>query len=208
MYNLSLDESGNIGSIENKFFIISILQLELNKCSKLKNIRRILSKKFKKELKRNNEIKFYSQPHELTKKALNALNELNFQSYSIVINKNNPLNKRLLKKRPYNQIYMDMVIELLKKINLQEPFILKMDRYLPRKNIKQLNSNIMNNPHIYTDKCEILHGNSVNFLSIQFADLIAGSCFQSFERNNHDFLKIIEKNHKIFYYKKSNMSKI
>ena len=83
----------------------------------MKKIINILNKKFKKELKRNNEIKFHSQTTELTKKALKLLNETNFQAYSLIMNKSNPLNKRLLKKHNYNQIYMDMVIELLEKIN-------------------------------------------------------------------------------------------
>ena len=202
MYNLSLDESRNIGSRKNKFFIISILQLESNECFKLGKIRDMLNKKFKKELQRNNEIKFYSQTNKLTKRALKALDKTNFQSYSIVMNKNKSLNKNLLKKYPYNEIYMDMIIDLLKEINLEDSFILRMDRFLPRKFITRLNSDIINNPHIYTDNCEIFHSNSVNFLSIQFADLIAGSCFQYFERKNSEFIDIFKDKHSIYFYNK------
>ena len=59
-----------------------------------------------------------------------------------------------------------------------------MDKFLPRKLIKQLNSDIKNNLNINTNNCKIFYSNSASFLSIQFADLIAGSCFQNFERKN------------------------
>ena len=106
MYNLALDESGTIGSTQNQFFILSIFQLDSNKFYKLEKIRIKLYKEFKKELKRNNEIKFYSQSNKFTKKALNRLNKTDFQAYSIVMNKENSLNKRLLKKHSHNQIYI------------------------------------------------------------------------------------------------------
>ena len=207
MYCLSLDESGNIKSKKNMFFVISILELKFNESIKLKKIKNTLNKNYKKELRRNNEIKFYSQSENLTKKALNELNKLNFNSYSMIFNNNDSLNKRLLKKYSINQIYMDMVIELLKKINLNTPFILRMDRQLPRKFIKQLNSDIMNNPHIFTENCEIFHNNSVNFVSIQFADLIAGSCFQHYEKGNSEFIDIFKDKLSIYFYQKSYISK-
>ncbi|KZX13181.1 hypothetical protein MBCUR_07080 [Methanobrevibacter curvatus] len=36
-------------------------------------------------------------------------------------------NKTLLKKYPYNEIYIDMVIDLLERINLKNSFILRID---------------------------------------------------------------------------------
>ncbi|KZX13182.1 hypothetical protein [Methanobrevibacter curvatus] len=91
MYNLALDESGNMRSIENQFFIISILQLKANSYLKLRKIRDLLNKKFKRELRRNNEIKFHSHSNKFIKKALTILNETNFHAYSIVMDKNNAL---------------------------------------------------------------------------------------------------------------------
>ncbi|MDR3063011.1 MAG: DUF3800 domain-containing protein [Methanobrevibacter sp.] len=204
MYNLALDESGNMGSIENQFFIISILQLRANSYLKLRKIRDLLNKKFKRELRRNNEIKFHSHSNKFIKKALTILNETNFHAYSIVMDKNNALNKTLLKKYPYNEIYIDMVIDLLERINLKNSFILRIDQSLPRKHVKKLNSYIKNNPNIiFTENCEIFHNNSANYLSIQFADLISGSCFQYFEKGNLEFIDIFKDKHETYFYNKS-----
>jgi len=185
MYNeyLFLDESGNMGLDNTRFFIITILRLySSDECLKLKNLRTsILKKKFRRELANHNEIKFRLMSDEFKILALNSIAEFNIKSYSIVMDKNHSLNRKLLKETNKNKIYMDMIIELLRHIDLNSSYVLRMDKFLPRNFIEDFNYKFFNSKEIITNGCNIFHSNSAKYLGIQFADLIAGSCFQSFE---------------------------
>ncbi|MCL2688129.1 MAG: DUF3800 domain-containing protein [Methanobrevibacter sp.] len=209
MYNeyLFLDESGNLGLDNTKFFIITILRLySSEECLKFKSLRtRILKKKFKRELANHNEIKFKQMSNDFKIVALNNISEFNIKSYSMVMDKTHILNKKLLKETNKNKIYMDMIIELLKCMDLNSSYVLRMDKFLPRNFIEDFNYKFFNSKEILNNGCKVFHSNSAKYLGIQFVDLISGSCFQSFERNNHIFLDIIKNKHKIFYYKRNKL---
>ncbi|KZX10943.1 hypothetical protein MBFIL_15960 [Methanobrevibacter filiformis] len=66
---LFLDESGNLGLKGTGFMVISILRFSsLKECQRLKNIvKKVLNRKFRKEIKRYEEIKFYSMSVDLRK---------------------------------------------------------------------------------------------------------------------------------------------
>jgi len=202
---LFLDESGNLGLSNTKFFIISILRLYSSKeCLKIKNLRNnVLKKKFKKELASHNEIKFRLMSDEFKIAVLNDINKFNIKLFSIVMDKTHPSNKLLLKETNKNKIYIDITIELLRQIDLNSTYTLRLDKFLPRNFIEDFNNKFFKSKEINTNGCAVFHSNSAKYLGIQFANLIAGSCFQSFERNNHIFFNIIKNKHTIFYYKKS-----
>jgi len=209
MYNeyLFLDESGNIGLDNTKFFIITVLRLcSKEECLKLRNLRtRILKKKFRRELHKHNEIKFRSMSDKFKIVALNNIVKFNAEFYSIIMDKTHPSNRKLLQETNKNKIYIDMVMELLRQMDLNFSYVLRMDRFLPRNFIEEFNKKFFNSKEIFTNGCAIFHSNSTKYLGIQFADLIAGSCFQSFERNNDSFLNIIQNKHKTFYYEKNKL---
>jgi len=135
------------------------------------------------------------------------LNKLDFKAYTIVMDKKLCQNKKLLKKNHYNDIYVDMVMELLEKINLNQFFVFRLDRSLPKRDRKKLTALILKNPKIKVDKLKIFHDESSKYLGLKFADLIAGSCFQYFERGNSKFIDIFKDNHSIYFYNKSNILK-
>ncbi|KZX17610.1 DUF3800 domain-containing protein [Methanobrevibacter filiformis] len=200
MEYLFLDESGDMGLNDNNYFIISILRFDSHdECCKLNKIRnKILKRRFRKEILTHNEIKFNAISHKLKTHALNELNKLDFNSYSIIINKKDHNNLNLFKNNNKNEIYIDIVLELLKKIELNKPFTIRMDKFLPSKYIDKFN-------HEFLDKFQeskIYHSNSTKYIGIQFVDLISGSSFQYFERNNSEFLDIFENKHSFYYYKK------
>ncbi|MDR3062830.1 MAG: hypothetical protein LBU40_01660 [Methanobrevibacter sp.] len=161
---LFLDESGNMGIKDTNFIIISILRFNsINDSNKLKKLRnKLLYTKFKKEILRHTEIKFHLTSNKFKKLGLKKLNELDFKAYSIVMDKNDLKNKQLLNKHNSNEIYMDMVIELLKMIDLKNPYILRMDKFLPRKYIEIFDSKVSQMEKIYTNNSNIYHNNSAN----------------------------------------------
>jgi len=199
-----LDESGLLGDKNVNISLISILIITDKESSKLKGIKTKLRRKYKKELKITPEIKFYKHSDGFIELALTNLNKLDFKAYTIVMNKNQYQNKKLLKENHYNDIYIDMVINLLEKINLNQSFIFRLDRSLPKRDREKLTTLILKNPKIKIDKSKIFHDESFKYLGLQFADLIAGSCFQSLQKNNHKFIEIIESKHTFFKYTKQN----
>lgn len=196
---LFLDESGELGSTDKKTFLITILEMKTSEYLKLKKIRTKIKRKFKNELKRNNEIKFYKHSKKFIKLTLNELNKLEFSAYSIVMNKENYQNKKLIKDKKINDIYIDIILQLLEKINLEDAFILILDKSLPKKYITKLDKKIFNNLTI-SKKSKVFHENSFKELGLQFVDLIAGSCFQFIENQKPEFINIIKDKHYIFYY--------
>lgn len=203
----TLDESGSLGNKNINISVISILIINNKESLKLNNIKTKLRRKYKKELKITPEIKFYKHSKDFIELALTNLNKLDFDAYTIVMDKNQRENKKLLKENRYNDIYIDMVIELLEKINLNKSFIFRLDRSLPKKDRKKLKTLIIKNPKNKVEKTKIFHDESFKYLGLQFVDLIAGSCFQSLQNNNPQFIKIIKNKHTFFEYRKEKLKK-
>jgi hypothetical protein len=202
-----LDESGLLGDKNVNISLISILIITEKESLKLKNIKTKLRRKYKRELKITPEIKFYKHTDEFIELALNNLNKLDFKAYTIVIDKKQYSNKLLLKENHYNDIYIDMVIDLLEKINLNQSFIFRLDKSLPKRDREKLTKLILKNPKIKINKSRIFHDESFKYLGLQFVDLIAGSCFQSLQKNNPKFIEIIENKHTFFKYTKQKLKK-
>lgn len=180
----------------SKYFIISILIIK-NDSKKLKYIvKRSRKFKFKKELKKIKELKFYNLSKKLRLYFLNELKRVEFEAHSIVLEKNKL--EYLLQRKNKNEIYMDMVIKLLEKINIKESLELTMDNFFPIDKTKDVESFILNKTNIKNSK--IKQNSSEKIIEIQFSDLIAGACFQSFERKNKEYIKRLGKKHKIHYY--------
>jgi len=64
---------------------------------------------------------------------INLVNSHDLKSMSIFINKNNYNYKKLLNDKHINEIYIDILKELIKELNLHQPSILRLDSYLLRK---------------------------------------------------------------------------
>jgi len=142
-----LDESGVLGDKNANIFVISILIITDKENLKLKSIKTKLQRKYIKKLKITSEIKFYKHNDGFIELALTNLNKLDFKAYTIVMDKNQyqNKNKKLLKENHYNDIYIGMVIELLKEINLNQTFSFKLDRSLPKRDREKLTTLILKN---------------------------------------------------------------
>lgn len=97
-----------------------------------------------------------------------------------------------------NDIYVDMIIKLLNEIYFKESFDLTIDSFLPLNKIKELELKILSINEFKNSK--IKENSSEKIIGIQFADLIAGACFQKFERQENGYIEKINKKHNIYYY--------
>lgn len=209
---LFLDESGDMGIKGSDFFIITIFSINYKYIRKLDFIdKRTRRNKFKKELKGKKEIKGYYSSDKLIYHLIDQLKDLEYISYSIVMDKKDPKNKDLLKNSNKHLIYINMVKELLKNINISKDFDLRVDRFVPKNLIKTFNREIIeifnnfakcsNNTSKNNLNININHSPSEKWLGIQIADLIGWCCFQKFEKNNHELVEKLGKSHFIFKYK-------
>jgi len=130
------------------------------------------------------------------------LKEIDFKVYSIFFDNTKIINKNALKKKGVNKIYQHMVFKLLEKVDLDVNLKneIYFDKFLPKSLEKQFILKIekfLDNNHskVYCVKSE-------KFIGIQFVDLISWSSFQYLEKNNENFLKIVENKYTLFEYKK------
>jgi len=149
MLRIYLDESGDMGLNGSLYFIISIIIIKKD-YKKLKYIIK-RSKRFKfKKIKNMKEIKFYHLSKELRLYFLNELMKIEFNSYSIVLNKKHQ--EYILQRKNKNEIYIDMIIKLLNHVTLIEPFELTVDNFLPLDKIKELELKILNTTNYKNSK--------------------------------------------------------
>jgi len=197
MKYLFLDESGDLGYRGSRYFIISILcienEKELKEVYKLnKSIRR---NKFRKELKNFKEIKGNLISESLITHIFKKFNEMNFKIYSIFLHKKSAGYKIQMKNK--NDIYVDMVIQLLKQMPMKY-FDLKMDNFFPKRQKELYKNKLLEH---FSDKTKISFKNSENEIGIQFVDIVAWSTFQKLERKKSELVEQISKNHSIYEYK-------
>jgi len=190
-----IDESGDLGFNVNssKYIIITALVIddyrELDKI--VKNMRR---NKFKKELTHMNELKAYKLHDYIRIHMLKKLNAIpNIKIYHVILQKSKVFSDYLKsdKHKLYNfiagklahnilmnDISMDIKIDKSKgNIFLQKDF----NDYFKRK-LEESSKEI---------KCKIEHGYSHSWSGLQFADLLAWSCFQKYENNNSTYLETL-----------------
>ncbi|MGL6299047.1 MAG: DUF3800 domain-containing protein [Methanobacteriaceae archaeon] len=197
-----MDESGDLGSKGSKYFVMTILKIEsLEDCKKLKNIiKKMRRHKFKKKMKSLTEVKAYLTTNAMKYFMLKKLQSVNIESYSIVLNKENYHVKRLLGEKNINESYITIVGMLIKKMNIKNSAVIRLDNFVLDKYKnhlkKSINGALLENWH----KTKVYHSNSEKWEGIQFADLIAWSIFVNFENKNETFYKIILEcgNHKIY----------
>jgi hypothetical protein len=175
-----------------------ICEIDNENYKKLKNLfKKIKTNKFKKELKSTNEIKSTKISDDIKYHILNRSNKFNFKIYCIVVEKNNEI-KKLIEKNNINDLYIDIVCELIKKCNINSQTYLKFDRFTPNNYLDNFRDKILK--FNKGNSLKLHFADSQQFKGIQFVDVISWVLFQSFENKNSKYL---EKGHfkpEIFYY--------
>lgn len=188
-----IDESGDLGEQTKYFVIAAITVKEPKRLDRL--IRNMRRNKFKKELKKANEIHANSSSPELIKHALNKLCEMDgLKIGCIVLDKKKNFSPYL--KRNKNKLYNFVAGKLAKNLILPDgPMEIKIDKskgkQILRDDFNQYFEKILLEKNS-AKKITIEHSYSHAWSGLQFADLVAWSFFQKFERKNDEYADIFK----------------
>lgn len=190
MKYIYIDESGDLGSKKSSSGYFVLAGVMVSKPKKLDNLIKNTYRKHK-NIRDMNEIKGTTTPENVKKDILTRLNNIDYQAFIIVFDKQN------MYKIDYdyntNSLYDILASQLAKTITINEKTIIILDKTKNKNQIDDFNrvfNDKLINPKKYP--VEIKHVNSVNYKGLQVADLISWSTFQSVERNNNEFIEIVE----------------
>ena len=198
-----IDESGDMGEKGSRYLIIAaIIVNDYRPLDRIiKNMRR---HKFKKELKKATEIKANKSKPEIVIHMLKKLNEIDAQAICAVFEKKKLFNKypRSDKNKLYNYvagklaeyILIDTDLEIrIDKSKGKQVFRKEFNEYFGKKLIRNKKQRI-----------KIYHSYSHAWSGLQFADIVAWSCFQKFEHGDEKYINLFDKEKiKIYNVKKS-----
>ena len=187
-----IDESGDLGTKQasTKFLILSALMVnnpqELDRV--IKNMRR---NKFKKELKKANEIKANSSSPEVILYMLRKLNGVSgAKVYHIILDKSKLYSNYL--KEEKHKLYNFIAGKLAKNISFDDCKLeIRIDKskgnLFLQEDFNGYFKKKLEEGSLYTT-CTIEHSYSHSWSGLQFADILAWSCFQKFEYGNEAYL--------------------
>ena len=198
-----IDESGDLGTKKgsSRFLILTALMVdkpeELDRI--IKNMRR---NKFKKELKKAMEIKANKSSKEMICHMLKRLNEIkNAKIFYMVLEKKKIISEYLVNNK--HKLYNYVAGKLAKQIPIHD---MDVEIRIDKSKGKQLLQQDFNNYllKILKEKenlgeIKIYHSYSHSWSGLQFADILAWSCFQKFEHNNNAFIDLIKLEQEVYH---------
>lgn len=208
-----VDESGDLGFSKKstKYFVVAYIECETpaRLQIELKRLLKRLHQKGKYSESRN-ELKFSRMNEYCRKKVLQKIAECDASLGVVVLEKTRV--KPDLRKDPtilYNwSVVHNIMLSLIPQITAGNKIQITFDKSLPKWKINKFNS-------YATDKAKYLLNEQGNGFSpesisldhvaserefcLQAADAIAGSYFQKYEKQNYEYIKIIE--HKVGFFK-------
>ena len=101
---------------------------------------------------------------------------------------------RIPQNQNYNILYDTLASKLAKEITINDSTSIIIDK-CKNKEYEIINFNkrfISNLNNTKNYPINVKHANSINYKGLQIADIVAWSIFQSAERNNSDFIDLIE----------------
>jgi hypothetical protein len=196
-----IDESGDLGMNGSKYLVLSALLVD-NPLDLDRIIKKMRRNKFRKQLKKANEIKANKSSDEIRQYMLDKLNEVKNATIFYIVLEKKKIFSAFLKNNTdklYNYVAgklgryiilenIDVEIRIDKskgKQLLRDDF----DRYFLR-NLKE-NSRC--------GKITISHSYSHSWSGIQFADILAWACFQKFEHNNSKYIDLIKLEQEVYH---------
>lgn len=196
-----IDESGDLGLNGSKYLILSALIVDniVDLDRIIKNMRR---NKFKKELRKAQEIKANNSSKEVIRHMLTKLNEVkNAKIFYVVLEKKKVISEYL--KDNKSKLYNYVAGKLARNITLNE---VDVEIRIDKSKGKQLLREDFNNYFLKNlleksgiRKATIFHSYSHSWSGIQFADVLAWACFQKFERNNAEYVDLIKLEQEVYH---------
>jgi hypothetical protein len=199
--HMYIDESGDLGLQGSKYLVLSALLVD-NPADLDRIIKNMRRNKFRKQLKEAHEIKANKSSDEVIRYMLKKINDVkSIKIFYIVLEKKKIFSEYL--KNNKNKLYNYVAGKLAKHISLDERDVEiridkskgkqllreDFDRYFLR-NLKE-NSNVQ--------KITIHHSYSHSWSGLQFADILAWSCFQKFEHNNSEYVDLINLEQEVYH---------
>ncbi|MBO6275182.1 MAG: DUF3800 domain-containing protein [Methanobrevibacter sp.] len=189
MNYIFIDESGELAKQTKHFVFGAIIT---NNPKKLDNIIKKIRRKYKKQLGNSSEIKGYTTDNYIIEKALTRLNDTDCKIIGITFDKKNIY--KIPRNYDYNNLYDSIASKLAEEINITNSTSIILDKSKNKKEEiddfnKRFNSSLNN---INNHSVDIKHANSIHYAGLQMVDLVAWSIFQSVERNNDEFINLIQ----------------
>lgn len=199
MLCIFIDESGDLGLAGSKYLVLAALIV--NDPSALerivKNIRR---NKFKKELKKASEIKANSSPALVKKTMLLKLNEVkNAKVLYVVLEKNKIFSNYL--KNNNDKLYNYVAGKLAQNLTIQEAKIeIRIDKSKGKQVLREdFNEYFLKKLKNNDAQITIFHSYSHAWAGLQFADLLAWSCFQKFEHRQSEYINLLKIEQEVYH---------
>jgi len=199
--HMYIDESGDLGLSGSKYLVLSALLVDVpgDLDRIIKNMRR---HKFRKQLKKAHEIKANKSSDEIRRYMLKKLNEVKgARIFYIVLEKKKIFSDYL--KNNKHKLYNYVAGKLAKQITLAD---IDVEIRIDKLKGKQLLQEDFNNYFIGNlkerssiRKVTVHHSYSHSWSGLQFADVLAWSCFQKFERSNSEYVDLITLEQEVYH---------
>lgn len=184
-----IDESGELAKQTDYFVFGAVITSNPKEIS---NIIKKIRNKYKKQLGNTSEIKGYTTDDYIIKKILNKFNNTNSKVVGIILDKKNIY--KIHNRNEYNILYDTIASRLAQEININNPtsIIVDKSKNKPQEitNFNRLFKSNLNN--FKNQSVDIKHANSIHYNCLQMVDIIAWSIFQSVERDNSEFVDLIQ----------------
>ncbi|MEK6887429.1 MAG: DUF3800 domain-containing protein [Candidatus Aenigmatarchaeota archaeon] len=196
-----IDESGDLGGKGSKYMVLAALLIDepRNLDRIIKNMRR---NKFKKELRKAAEIKADKSSDAVIKYMLQKLNEMKGAKIFYIVLEKKKLFSDFLKNDKH-KLYNYVAGKLARNIMLNNMDILiKIDKskgkQMLREDFNGYFTNCLTEKSV-TIKATIEHSYSHAWSGLQFADILAWSCFQKFEHSNSEYIDLIKLEQEVYH---------
>ena len=197
MTYIYIDESGDLGEgySGSKYFVIAAIMVDNPK--KINKIIKNVKHKYHPIMGGDLEIKESKTNHNVLKKILEKISNIDYEVLAIYLDKQNLYNVPYFYN--HNVLYDTLASKLAEKIIIDSPTTVIVDKSKNKQDeiliFNEKFSSSLNNSNEYM--VNINHFNSLNYNGLQIADVIAWSVFQSLEHDNSEFIDLI-KNKNIF----------
>ena len=193
-----IDESGDLGEGGSKYMILAALLIDnprdLDRI--IKNMRR---NKFKKQLKEAMEMKADKSSNAVIKHMLLKLNDVKDAKVFYIVLEKKKLFSNFLRSDKH-KLYNYVAGKLARNIGLNKMDILiKIDKSKGKQILREDFNNYFVNCMKEKSDIKIEHSYSHAWSGLQFADILAWSCFQKFEHNDGEYVDLIKLEQEVYH---------
>lgn len=189
-----INESGDLGERGSKYIVIAcFITSEPDNFNRIiKNMRRY---KFKRELRKTSEIKASNSSSGIIKHMLVELNKFDDVSTHFIVLEKGKMYSKFMKSNNHKK-YNFISGKLARKIILEDCDVtIRIDRSKGKRAlVEDFNEYFgkLLKEKSSIRKVKIHHSYSHSWSGLQFADILAWSCFQKFEHDNGVFMELID----------------